>query len=325
MSELSFFDKSTGQIRKNSLGYSQLITTLTAVGRKVSEQKFFEIAPADYMPVVVGNGAFQSQIINWRSFSKDEGFETGVYQNGANKQRLSYSDAAFDEVPQVIYSWAKGLEWNVFQLEQAMKANTLFSLIEALEVARRKSWDLGIQKAAFLGYGSTKGFLNQSGVTVDATTISTKISAMSAAQFNTFLGALYQTYRANSQYTAKPTHFTIPETDYNALNNYPDATYPLQTRLWLLTEALKTITGNQGFKILPCAYGDKANFDGVNNRYVLSSYDETSLKMDLPLDYTMTAAGTVNGFTFENAAYGQFSEVVALRPREMIYFTNTAS
>lgn len=313
------------KIHTNSAGYQQVISTLTAVGRQVSEQKFYTLPPADFMPIVVGNGSYQNQIINWRSFSKDEGFDTGVMQNAANSQRLSYSDASFDEVPEVIYSWAKGTEWNTFQLEQALKANNLFSIIEAKEVARRKSWDLGIQKAAFLGYGSTKGYLNQSGVTADTGVISVKISTMSTSQFNTFLGALYQAYRANANYTAKPTHFSVPESDYNALLNFPDSTYPLRSRLDLLEDALKRATANQAFKVLPNAYGDKANNGTANNIYVLSNYDETSLKMDLPLDYTMTAAGTVNSFTFENAAYGQFSEVVALRPAEMIYFTNTAS
>jgi len=313
------------EIRQNSLGYQQVISTLTAVGKQVSEQKFYTLAPADFMPVVVGNGSYQNQIINWRSFSKDEGFETGVMQNAANSQRLSYSDAAFDELPQVIYSWAKGLEWNTFQLEQAMRANNLFSIIEAKEVARRKSWDLGIQKACFLGYGSTKGYMNQTGVTANTTVISKKISTMTAAEFNTFLGALYGSYRTNCNYTAKPTTFSMPETDYNACLNFPDVTYPMRSRLDLLEDALKRATSNQGFKVLPNAYGDKANNGTANNIYVLSNYDETSLKVDLPLDYTMTAAGTVNGFTFENAAFGQFSEVVALRPAEMIYYTNTAS
>lgn len=322
---MSLLLDNTGAIRTNSTGYQQFTTTLTAVSRKVSGQKFFEIAPADYMPVVVGNGAFQSSIINWRTFSKDEGFETGVISNGSNKQLLSHSDAVYDSVSQTIYNWAKGVSWNVFELEQAMKANTLFSLIEAREIARRKSWDLGIQKVAFLGYASTKGYLNQSAVTVNTSIISKKISAMTAAEFNTFVAAIYAAYRAECNYTAKPTHFVIPESDYNGLISFPDSTYPLRTKLSLLEEAFKTVTGKQDFKILPCAYGDKANFDGTNNRYVLSNYDETSLKMDLPLDYTTTAASTINGFNFENAAYGQFSEVVALRSKEMLYFGNTAS
>jgi hypothetical protein len=47
--------------------------------------------------------------------------------------------------------------------------------------------------------------------------------------------------------------------------------------------------------------------------------------MDIPIDYTQLAAGTVNGFTWENVAYGSFTGVVAQREKEMLYFGNTAT
>ena len=320
-----FYDQNTQELHKNTLGYSQLITTLTAVGRKVSEQKFYELDFAEYVPVVVGNGAYQRSIINWRTFVKDEGFETGVISNSGNQAQIPLVDAAYDQISQTVYNWAKGMVYNIFELEEAMRANTLFSLIEAREIARRKSWDLGLQKVAFLGYGADKGLLNQSSVTVDSSTISVKVSAMTAAQFNTFVGAIYETYRSNSARTAKPTHFIMPETDFNGLISYPDAVYPLKTKLELLEQAFKTITANANFKILPCAYCDKANFDTTNNRYVLLNYDEASVKIDLPIPYTMSQAGTVNGFSWENVGFGSFTGVVAQREKEMLYFGNTAS
>lgn len=320
--QFDLFDKSTGSINTNSVGYSQLITTLTAVGRKVSHQKFYHIPFADYVPTVVGNGAFQRQIINWRTFSKSEGFESGVMSNSGNSARLSITDAAYDQLPQTIYSWARAIEYNLFELQEAMQANTLFSLIEAREKARRTEWDLGIQKIAFLGYQASKGLLNQSSVTVNSTTITNKISLMSAAAFTTFVGSIYETYRLNSNRTSIPTHFVMPESDFNGLITYPDSTYPLKTKIELLEAAFKVVTGNAGFKILPCAYCDKENFDGTNNRYAMYNYMEDSVKIDLPLDYTATAHGSSNGFTWSNAAYGQFSGVVALRDKEMLYFTN---
>jgi len=320
-----FYDQNTQELHKNTLGYSQLITTLTAVGRKVSEQKFYELDFAEYVPVVVGNGAYQRSIINWRTFVKDEGFETGVISNSGNQAQIPLVDAAYDQISQTVYNWAKGMVYNIFELEEAMRANTLFSLIEAREIARRKSWDLGLQKVAFLGYGADKGLLNQSSVTVDSSTISVKVSAMTAAQFNTFVGAIYETYRSNSARTAKPTHFIMPETDFNGLISYPDAVYPLKTKLELLEQAFKTITANANFKILPCAYCDKANFDTTNNRYVLLNYDEASVKIDLPIPYTMSQAGTVNGFSWENVGFGSFTGVVAQREKEMLYFGNTAA
>ena len=184
---------------------------------------------------------------------------------------------------------------------------------------------MGLQEVAFLGYGASYGLLNQTSVTANSTTITGLISALSAAAFNTFVGAVYEAYRSNCARTAKPTHFIMPESDYNALVNYPDATYPLKTRLELLEQSFRTITANPNFKILPCAYCDHDNYtDGTSNRYVLLNYDESSVKMDLPIDYTMTAAGTFNGFSWENVGFGSFTGVVAQREKEMLYFTYTA-
>jgi len=316
----SFFDPNKNEIKTNSLGYQQLITTLTAVGAKVSVQKFYEIPFADYVPVVMGNGAYQRQIINWRTYLKGEGFDTGVISNASNNSRLAQVDAAYDQVPQIIHNWAKGMIYNIFELEEAMRANTLFSLIEARETARRKEWDLGIQQIAFKGYQDSTGLLNNAEATVNTGEITKLISSMSAVEFNAFAGSVYEIYRANNNRTARPSHFVMPEKDWNGLINFPDATFPLKTKLQLLEEAFKSVTMNQGFKILPCAYADAENFDGVNNRYAMFNYDETSLKMDLPIDYTMTQAGTINGFTWENVAFGSFTGVVAQRPKELLYF-----
>lgn len=313
------------KILNNAQGYQQIITTLTAVSQKVSQQKFYEIPFADYVPVITGQGAFDQAILNWRSFSKDDGFESGIIGNNSNRAQRGQSDAVFDAVTQSIIPWAKNIEWSLFELEQAAKANNLFSLIEAREIARAKSWQLGLQKVAFLGVGSEKGLLNLSSVSADTANLTKRLYAMSAAELNTFAGVVYGLYRANCNYTAKPSKFIIPEADYNGLANFPDATYPLKTRLELLQSMFAVLTGNSGFKIMPCAYCDKANFDGTNNRYVLTVDDPTSLKMDIPIDYTVTQAGSEDGFSWVNTAYGQFTGVVALRPKETYYFGNTAT
>ena len=320
---LQFFEPSTGKIMENSLGYSQIISTLTAVGRKISEQKFYEIPPADYVPIVMGNGAYKRQIINWRTFLKSEGFESGLISNAGNNAQLAKTDAAYDEVAQNVLSWAKSIDYNLFELQEALQANTLFSLIEARELSRRKEWDLGIQKTAFMGIAAETGLLNNGSVTVDvATTIPTFINLMAAADFNTFVGSVYEVYRNNCNRTARPTHFIIPEKEWNGLINFPSASFPLKTKLQLLEEAFKTVTMNSAFKILPCAYCDKANYDATNNRYVMLNYDEASVKMDIPIEYVQTVAGSTNGFTWTNVAYGQFTGVLAQRPLEMVYFSN---
>ena len=321
---LQFFDPATGEIMKNSLGYSQIITTLTAVGRRVSEQKFYTLAPADFVPVVMGNGAYKRSIINWRTYVKGEGFASGLISNASNDARLASTDSAYDMVSQNILNWAKSIRYNLFELQEALTSGTIFSLVESRELARRKEWDLGVQKTAFLGVAGETGLLNNANVTIDSATITQRLNTMTADEFNTFVGALYTAYRAECNYTAKPTHFTIPESDFNSLVMWPDATYPLKTKMELLEMAFKTITGNANFKIQACQYCDKSNFT-TYNRYALYNYDESSVKMDIPIDYTPTSVGSVNGFTFENVAFGAITGVIAIRPKEMLYFANTAA
>ena len=315
-------------ILNNAQGARQIITTLTAVAQKVSEQKFYEIPFADYVPVVPGVGAFDYDILNWRSFSKDDGFEKGLIGSNSNRAQRGQSDAVFDAIKQKTQFWAKNIEWSTIELEQAAKANNIFSLIEAREVARKKSWDLGLQRIAFLGLDNDseiKGLLNSALVVNDTTTIAKPIKAMTAAELQVFVGAIYEKYRANCARTTKPTKFIIPEGEFNGLHNFPDITFPLKTRFEILLETFKSLTGNQGFQIMPCAYADKDNNPLAVNRYVLTVDDPTSLVMNLPIDYTVTQAGTEDGFSWVNSAYGQFSGVTMLREKETLYFSHAVA
>jgi hypothetical protein len=175
-----------------------------------------------------------------------------------------------------------------------------------------------------MGYKSDYGLLNQAAVVADTTTISKRLYSMSASEFNTLIATLVGAYRVNTNYTAYPNRLVVPEKDFNSLASYPDSTYPLKTRIQILEEMFSSLCG-AGFKILPCAFCDRAHYDLTNNLYALYNYDETSVKMDLPLDYNMSAAGTFNGFTYENVAWGQFTGAALLRPLELMYFTNTAT
>ena len=77
----------------NALGYEVNITTLTTIVKKVTEQKFFEIAPADYMPIRVGEGAWSSNLVTYRSYQLSDDFSTGVINTGGNSARLAVGDA----------------------------------------------------------------------------------------------------------------------------------------------------------------------------------------------------------------------------------------
>lgn len=305
----------------NSLGYEIDITSLTTIMQKVSEQKFFQIAPADYLPVRVGEGAWSTQLTTYRSFALGDDFNTGVLNTGAAGSRLASADAGIDSLSVPVKNWAKEISWSLFDLEHASKSGN-WDLVTSKEKARKKNWDLGIQKIAFLGGVGTQGLLTQSGITPDTTVIPKSISSMSEAELNTFLGAVLEAYRSNCNRTAMPTHFVVPESDYLGLAKPSSATYPIKSKLQLLKETFEIMTSNPNFQILPCAYGDAASSDGnfTENRYALYNYEEESLRMDIPVDYNSSLANSINNFNFTNVGYGQFTGALAYRPLELVYF-----
>src|SRR5574343_1079834 len=77
----------------NALGYQIDVTTLTTIVKKVSEQKFFEVAPADYIPVRVGEGSWSANLTTYTSFLLGDDFESGVINTGGKNGRLASTDA----------------------------------------------------------------------------------------------------------------------------------------------------------------------------------------------------------------------------------------
>lgn len=317
---------------KNALAYEVPITTLTTIMKKISEQKFYEIPPADYLPVRVGEGTWSSNLTTYRTFEIADDFETGIVNTGSPSNRLASADAGVDALNIKVYNWAKGIGWSIFDLELAAKAGN-WDLVAAKEKARKRNWDLGIQRVAFLGSrgsngvgGQSLGLLTQPAVTTNTTVITAAISGMSTASLKTFTQTVIETYRSNCNRTTFPTHFIIPESDYNGLASQASPDFPIKSTLQLLEETFQVITRNKNFKILPLAYADPAYHADVTqivnkHVYVLMNYDEESLRMDIPLDYTNTLANSINNFNFENAGYGQYTGVLAYRPLEMLYFT----
>jgi len=310
----------------NALGYEIDITTLTTIMKKVSEQKFFEIAPADYIPVRVGEGAWSSQLTTYRSFALADDFSTGIINTGGSDSRLAVADSGVDSLSIQVKNWAKQIGWTIMDLEQAAKAGN-WDLVTAKERSRKKNWDLGIQRTAFLGLNPTVlGLFNQVGVTNNTTLIIKPISAMTGAELKTFVSQVLGIYRANNNRTAWPTHFVIPEDDFLGLAGPSSADFPLKSVLQVLEETFQTMTKNPAFKILPCAYADAGAPQAVSatdDYYALYNSDEESLRMDIPVDYTNTLANSVDNFSFNNVGYGQFTGVLAYRPKELMYFSYT--
>ena len=311
--------------RFNAMGYQIDLTTLTQVLKRVAEQKFYTVKPSDYIPVSVSEGAWSDQLLQYKSYQMGGEFEDGIIDVGSDQDRLATVNAGLEPVYTKVFNWAKELHWTIPEIEQASRTQ-VWDVVVAKEKARKKNWDLGIQKIAFEGNSKfgIQGLFGLTGVTANTTLITKKIGAMSAAEFQAFMAGLLPAYRKNCDFTAYPSIFVIPEDDYNTLATCADETYPLKTRLERIEESLKQLTMNPAFRVLPSAYASKA-VNGVKNVYALYNKDEDTLRMNIPVDYTNTMANTTNGFQFENVAYGQFTGITLIRPKEVIYFTNTAN
>lgn len=304
------------QRKVNALGFEVDITTMTTIMKKVSEQKFYNTPFADYVPVKVGEGAWSTSLTTYRSFSLADAFDTGVIGLGGNNGKLASGDAGVDAMNIPVNNWAKTIGWTIFDLQAASRSGN-WDLVSAKEKSRKTNWDLGIQAVAFLGMGSQKGLLNQAGVTVNTALITKALSLMTAGELSAFCALILNVYRANCNRTCWPSHFVMPESDYLGLASPSSADFPLKSKMAVLLETFQIMTGNAGFKILPSAYAEAL---GGKQRYALYNYEEESIRMDIPVDYTSTLANSIDNFSFQNVGYGQFTGVLAYRPLEIIYF-----
>ena len=315
----------------NDLGFEINITSLTQIVKEISEQKFYTVPFAEYMPVVIGNGAWSSNLVTYRDFQMAGDFENGVIDTASDNAKLASVSSGVDSITVPVINWAMQTGWSLFDLKQAARSGN-WDLVSSREKARKRRWDLGLQDIAFVGMKSNtaiRGLLNQTNVTSNTSLITQYISTMNATQMQALVAGILGAYRSNSQFTAYPTHFIIPELDYNGLCvPYVGTvgTYPVPTLEYLLS-MFRTLTRNPNFQILPSAYCDEVNntpYVGLGkNRYVLLNKESESLRMDIPVDYTSTLQNTINGFQFQSVGYGQFTGVKAYREREMLYFDFT--
>lgn len=320
----------TGDIDQTSLGYQIALDTLTFIKKQITEQKFYEVSPADYVPIAVGDGAFSQSILTNLTVSTARDFESGIINQGSANARLDSADAAISSKTVQVINWAKAVGYSVFEIEQALQSNN-WDVIESKHRSRKKNWDLGIQKVSFLGLSSDQdtvpGLLTQtsSNVNSDTTTITRKISEMNPAQFAAFVTAIVAAYQANCAYTAMPTHFIIPQDDWLGLSSPVSAEFPFNSKLEYLKKAFAEIVPG-GVKMLPLVYGIPDYNDSILgsgaglHRYCMYRYDPETLRMDIPVDYTTTQPNTLNNFQFQDAGYGQFTGVGVYRPLEVLYF-----
>jgi hypothetical protein len=315
-----------GDVAPGSTGYQIAIDTLTYIRKQVTEQKFYEFDIPELVPMTVGEGAFSQQILTNLSFSTSGDFEEGNINTAGSSSKIAESNASLAPKYQAVRNWAKQISYTTIDIEQAIQANN-WDRIMALHRARKKDWDLGIQKIALVGSGTDNtnfpGLLTLSNATVDTTTLTASISSLNPTDFQTFVSAVVGNYFANTNSTVLPNRFVIPMSDYLGLAAATSSTYPINSKLAYLEQVFQTMC--PGLKIVPNSYCDKANNKTVLNvgtgyqMYALYKHDIESLAMHIPVDFTTTQPNSINNFQFQDAAYGQYTGVGLFRNLEMYY------
>jgi len=336
-------DWSESQIRNrsgrrigNALGFEIDITTMTAIARKIVQQSYYEIEPAEYLPIIAGQGAWSTNVETVREFVTGDSFESGITNLSQANARISEVDAAVDGVNLPIYNWNKRASWTIMQIQHAAKVGN-WDYGEALQKARKKNYDLGIQRVAFLGangfvnaLSNCYGLLNLPNVYTDTTVFTAAgnvaISKMPLANLNTFASTLVSMYRVNCNRSAWPTDFYVPEDDFIAMGGSQfSPTFPIGTIGEILLKAFKSSVPNGKFgAIKPISYA-MVSFSGgtlSNNAYVLLNKNDETLNMQLPVPYSTTVPNSLDNFQLQDVAYAQFTGVQALKPREIIYFNS---
>lgn len=331
--ELDIRLNAVGDTADNATGYQITMDTLTYRIRQITTQKFYQISPADFLPVMVGEGAYSNNLLFNRTYSTSDDFEAGNIRTGTGDARLATANVAIDGVTQSIQDWAKTIGYTTIDVEKAIRANS-WDLIMALHEARKLNFDLGIQKIAFLGsVNDTKypGLFTNPNITVDTGTIPTLIKLMTASQLATFVTTLLAAYLTNVGNTCLPDTFVIPLSDMSglaALTPGTVGTYPvpiikyIQEAFDIAIQKSGMVGSGKPLRIIANAYANKANNPNTLNYYMLYRNDPTSLRMNIPVPYTVSQIGTINGFQFHDTAWAEYTGVTVLRNAEVMAFTN---
>lgn len=307
----------------DSLGFEQLITTQTEIVAGVIQTKYYELlgqSLSDFVPFDVGRGAYSTNIFQYAAGYVGSPFESGLVQPSTGLGINAKSSIQIDGISIKNNFWRMDYEVSHEIIEMGKVNVQAFSIIEENEKARKKVYDLGMQKVTFLGIpdNGVEGLLNMAAVNIDTSLFPVKLAAMSSAQLQTLASGLLAAYLANNGATQMPNRLCIPTSDYVALGVPSDPNFPLKTKRDILEEALRQ-GGAVDIKIVHTTYNEKASSDGAHARYVLYRHDADSLRMYIPKPYTPHALYPMNGVDFISVAESQFSGVVAIRPKEMLY------
>lgn len=316
---------------EQATGYQILIDTMTYIKQVESKQTYYELGafgqkPSDFVPIAVGDGSWASSILTRRVFQNASDFESGLVRQGSHDARKTQSTVSMDSISIPTFIWEDGVEYNLAEIEQALVASN-WDIIAAKHAARNKKFQLGIQLITFLGTrsGNMEGLFNNTKVNINTSFITAPIYGLNAANFATFVSGLINQFWTNTNNTVLPNRFVIPMSDFLGLQTLVPGsagTFPVPM-LTYLENAFQKICGPD-FKIVGNAYGDATNNNtlrGINKQiYALYRYDPTGLRMDIPVDFTVTQPNSLDNFNFQDVAYCQLTGVGFYKPLETLLF-----
>lgn len=319
------FKNANGDISGVGLGYQRVTDTLTYLKKLITVPKYYTTDIMKYLPVVIGEGSYADDILTYLTINSSGNFEDGIIDQGIDNSQLSKVNAGISSVTVPVVTWAKTVSYTEPEIQQAMYANN-WNIINAKHESRQMNWELGVQQWAFLGSinrpNQVYGLLTLPNVNINTSIIPVNISSMTTAQFFVVVAQAYEAYRQNCNRSATPNRFVMPEDDYNGLMVAVSQTFPNVMMADWLESGFKKL-GLSGMQVLPCAYGmsEYNTIAGLGfSRYAMYNYEESSLRMDIPVNIRSTMPGTLNNFQFQDAAWAMLTGAYAYRELEVLYF-----
>lgn len=311
----------------DNYGLEQTLTTLTQIVADVQRQKFYTVdgALTDYVPMEMGTGAYGQNLMQYTVAQVGDNFETGIVQPGNGMNKDANVDIVIDSINIRNNYWRMKYQATKEIVEMASRNAVNFSYIEEQETARLKTYQLGIQKIAFLGTddGLNFGLLNLPNVTINTSLLPANIGTLTTEQLFNFVSTAVQTFWTNSNSTVFPNTLLMPTQDLGGIATPISQQYPVgDTKRDLLEKAFKAAGAPQDFKILHTAYNNTASTTG-SKRYVLYNRDGEVLKMYLPKPYTPYPLYPTGSLDMISEAEAQFTGVWLKRPKEIMYLDVT--
>lgn len=307
-------------------GVIQTVDTLTNIISEVLEAKYYTtpFALTDYVKMDVGRGAYGTGVFQYATAYTGSTFEqsvinpasTGIHNNATSDIRID-GFAVKNNFFRNDYSVSNE------ELRMAAAGRVPFDVVSEKEKARKKMWDLGIQKSHFLGIGENKGLLNQSGVTVNTSLLPVAPASLTVAQLKAFAATAINTYYNQTNGTYFPNRWCMPSASFMQLGVPYGDYFGAPTLREVLENAFKAAGAPADFKIVHTIYADDAGASG-KKRHVLYNNEVENIVRYIPKQYTPHPLYPMGSLDMISQAEGQFTGVVVKKPETVLYIDEQA-